>query len=144
MAALSLPVSDLQAGRWRHEMHRHSAGGRAAVTVTVAVLVVLGAGAGIARAAGAFGPHGSSGTGQARRRRRRSRWSGRTCRRQTPVTATLGYAGSYTVRGQGGGTLTWLPSPGQVIGQGQVLYQVDNGNPVVLLYGPVPAWRTLR
>jgi multidrug efflux pump subunit AcrA (membrane-fusion protein) len=60
----------------------------------------------------------------------------------TPVNATLGYAGSYTVRGQGG-TLTWLPSPGQVIRQGQVLYETGNGSPVVLLYGSVPAWRTL-
>jgi multidrug efflux pump subunit AcrA (membrane-fusion protein) len=61
---------------------------------------------------------------------------------QTPVTATLGYAGSYTVLGHGG-TLTWLPSPGQVIHQGQVLYKTDNGSPVMLLYGSVPAWRTL-
>ena len=30
-----------------------------------------------------------------------------------------------------------------MIGQGQVLYRVDNARPVVLLYGPVPAWRTL-
>jgi len=61
-----------------------------------------------------------------------------------PVTGTLGYAGSWTVRGQGGGTLTWLPHAGNVIRQGQVLYKVDNGSPVVLLYGPVPAWRTLN
>jgi multidrug efflux pump subunit AcrA (membrane-fusion protein) len=61
---------------------------------------------------------------------------------QTPVDATLGYSGSYTVLGHGG-TLTWLPSPGQVISQGQVLYKVDNGSPVVLLYGSVPVWRTL-
>jgi hypothetical protein len=47
---------------------------------------------------------------------------------QTPVTATLGYAGSYTVRGQGSGTLTRLPSAGQVIRQGQVLYQTGNGS----------------
>jgi hypothetical protein len=62
----------------------------------------------------------------------------------TPVTATLGYAGSWTVRGQGGGTLTWVPSAGRVIRQGQVLYRLDNGSPVVLLYGAVPAWRTLQ
>jgi hypothetical protein len=61
----------------------------------------------------------------------------------TPVTATLGYAGSYTVTGRGGGTLTWLPSAGQVIRQGQVLYKTGNGSPVVLLYGRVPAWRAL-
>jgi hypothetical protein len=61
----------------------------------------------------------------------------------TPVAATLGYAGSYSVTGQGSGTLTWLPQPGQVISQGQVLYETGNGSPVVLLYGTVPAWRTL-
>jgi hypothetical protein len=61
----------------------------------------------------------------------------------TPVTATLGYAGSYTVTGQGSGTLTWLPSPGQVISQGQALYKTDNGSPVALLYGSVPDWRAL-
>jgi hypothetical protein len=61
----------------------------------------------------------------------------------TPVSATLGYAGSWTVRGQGGGTLTRLPKAGQVIGQGQALYRVDNGSPVVLLYGSVPAWQAL-
>ncbi len=61
----------------------------------------------------------------------------------TPVTATLGYAGSYPVRGEGSGTLTWLPRPGRVVEQGQALYRVDNGLPVVLLYGRVPAWRAL-
>jgi hypothetical protein len=61
----------------------------------------------------------------------------------TPVTATLGYAGSYAVTGHGGGTLTWLPPAGQVIRQGQVLYQTGNGSPVVLLYGRVPDWRAL-
>jgi hypothetical protein len=61
----------------------------------------------------------------------------------TPVTATLGYAGSYTVTGRGGGTLTWLPPPGRVIGQGQVLYKTGNGSPVVLLSGRVPDWRAL-
>jgi hypothetical protein len=59
------------------------------------------------------------------------------------VTATLGYAQVYTVTGKGAGTLTWLPLAGLVIRQGQPLYRVDNGTPVVLLYGTVPAWRTL-
>jgi hypothetical protein len=61
----------------------------------------------------------------------------------TPVTATLGYAGSYPVWGQGGGTLTWLPSAGQVIRQGHALYKTGNGSPVVLLYGSAPDWRPL-
>jgi hypothetical protein len=62
---------------------------------------------------------------------------------QTRVNATLGYAGSYQVAGHGGGAITWLPAAGQVIRQGQVLYRVGNGTPVVLLYGRVPAWRAL-
>jgi Putative peptidoglycan binding domain len=62
---------------------------------------------------------------------------------QTSVNATLGYAGSYSVAGHGSGTITWLPAAGQVIRQGQVLYRVDNGTPVFLLYGAVPAWRAL-
>jgi hypothetical protein len=61
----------------------------------------------------------------------------------TSENATLGYAGSYTVTGKGSGTLTSLPSAGQVIRQGQVLYRVDNGTPVVLMYGSIPAWRNM-
>jgi hypothetical protein len=60
-----------------------------------------------------------------------------------PVSGTLEYAGSYTVLGQLPGTITALPAAGQVIRQGQVLYRVD-GNPVVLLYGATPAYRTLK
>jgi hypothetical protein len=61
----------------------------------------------------------------------------------TPVAGMLGYAGSYVVTGEGGGALTWLPPPGRVIRQGQVLYETGNGAPVALLYGSVPAWRAL-
>jgi peptidoglycan hydrolase-like protein with peptidoglycan-binding domain len=43
---------------------------------------------------------------------------------------------------QAPGTLTRLPAVGKVVRQGQALYQVD-GQPVVLLYGHVPAWRAL-
>ena len=59
-----------------------------------------------------------------------------------PVTATQGYAGNYTVINRASGTYTWLPAPGQVIKQGQSLYRLD-GNPVVLLYGSTPAYRSL-
>ena len=61
---------------------------------------------------------------------------------QTEVSATLGYAGSYTVVGGSSGTFTELPAVGQVVSQGQVLYRVDN-TPVVLLYGATPAYRSL-
>ncbi len=61
---------------------------------------------------------------------------------QTEVSATLGYSGTYTVVNQAQGTVTWLPSLGQVLSQGQVLYDI-NGSPVVLLYGSTPAYRAL-
>jgi peptidoglycan hydrolase-like protein with peptidoglycan-binding domain len=66
----------------------------------------------------------------------------RTLVSQTQVSATLADAGSYSVVNQASGTLTRLPAVGQVVRQGHALYQVD-GQPVVLLYGHVPAWRTL-
>jgi multidrug efflux pump subunit AcrA (membrane-fusion protein) len=110
---------------------------------TVLVLVVLAAGAGAAWAEGAFRTHGTSGAGQGAAPPATQRVVRENLSSQVPMTATLGYSGSYTVQGQGGGTLTWLPTAGQVISQGHVLYRVDNGTPVVLLYGSVPAWRTL-
>ncbi|MDE3092852.1 MAG: peptidoglycan-binding protein [Acidobacteriota bacterium] len=61
---------------------------------------------------------------------------------QTQVAATLGYTGNYTVVNQVGGIVTSLPSVGRVVTQGQVLYAV-NGEPVVLLSGSTPAYRTL-
>jgi Putative peptidoglycan binding domain len=61
---------------------------------------------------------------------------------RTSLNGTLGYAGEYTIAAQGHGTLTWLPAVGQVIREGGVLYRAD-GQPVVLLYGSTPAYRTL-
>jgi hypothetical protein len=61
---------------------------------------------------------------------------------QTQVPAKLGYAGSYSIVNQAQGTVTAVPTLGQVVSQGQVLYQVS-GAPVVLLYGAIPAYRAL-
>ena len=61
---------------------------------------------------------------------------------QSSVNGMLGYAGSYSMTNQAQGIYTWLPSVGQVIARGQVLYRVDQ-SPVVLLYGSVPAYRAL-
>ena len=112
--------------------------------IAVLLLVVLAAGIALAWRAGVLSQTRSAAAGQ----RGPSAPATALVTRQdieatTPVTATLGYAGEWTVLGRGGGTLTWLPSAGQVIRQGQVVYQTDNGTPVVLLYGTVPAWRSL-
>jgi peptidoglycan hydrolase-like protein with peptidoglycan-binding domain len=58
------------------------------------------------------------------------------------VAGTLGYQGAFSVVSQlGAGILTALPAPGDIIGRGQPLFALS-GQPVTLLYGGVPAWRT--
>ena len=112
--------------------------------VALSIVAVLLAGAVSAWRAGVFSPAGSSRRGE----QGAPAPAAAVVTRQgiaatAPLTATLGYAGSYHVRGRGGGTLTRLPSAGQVIRQGHGLYKIDNGSPVVLLYGGVPDWRPL-
>jgi hypothetical protein len=112
--------------------------------VALGIVVVVAAGAVAGWRAGVFSGSASPGAGQQGAPPPATQAVVReNLTATTPVSATLGYAGSYTVTGQGGGTLTSLPYAGQLIGQGQVLYQTDNGSPVVLLYGSVPAWRTM-
>ena len=119
--------------------------GRGRWAAAGAVVVVLAAGGVAAWRAGVFGPDGSPVAAAGGAPPAATRPVVREdLSATTAVTATLGYAGSYTVLGQGGGTLTWLPQTGQVIGQGQVLYETGNGSPVVLLDGSVPAWRALQ
>jgi hypothetical protein len=109
--------------------------------VAAGLVVVVGGGVAVAWAAGAFSSGTASGSAGLSAPNKKPVVL-RSLSSQTPVSATLGYAGSYTVLGHGG-TLTMLPSPGQVISQGHAIYGVDGGSPVVLLYGIVPAWRTL-
>ena len=111
--------------------------------VVLGIVLVVAAGVVSAWRTGVFSPAASSGTGQGAPAPATAAVTRQDLAAVTSVTATLGYAGSYPVAGQGGGTLTSLPPAGQVIGQGQVLYKTDNGSPVVLLYGSVPAWRYL-
>jgi Putative peptidoglycan binding domain len=128
------------------------AGGGLAVTkhprrwlgwIAVVAVVVVAAGLGGAEAAGVFRPQksGVSNSGYATATVAVTRGS---LTEQTQESGTLGSAGSYSVvvPGSGAGTFTWLPQAGSVIGQGQVLYDVDE-TPVVLLYGGVPAYRDL-
>ena len=62
---------------------------------------------------------------------------------QTDTEAgTLSYANPHTVYDRLSGTITWLPSVGQVIRPGGTLLRV-NGSPVILMNGNAPAYRTL-
>jgi len=58
------------------------------------------------------------------------------------VDGRLGYSGDYSVLSKSRGTLTWVPDIGKVIKEGETVYRVD-GDKVVLLYGPTPAYRDL-
>ncbi len=67
--------------------------------------------------------------------------------RQTLTSTTtfdgeLGYGVATTTANRLTGTITDLPEIGDVIKQGKPLYSVDD-QPVILLYGELPAYRTL-
>jgi multidrug efflux pump subunit AcrA (membrane-fusion protein) len=125
--------SGQQSGRW------HRRGGWAVLGV-----VVVAAGAVSAWRAGVFSPASPSGSGQqGAPAPATAAVTRQDVSATTPVSGTLGYAGSYPVTGLGSGSVTWLPSAGQVITQGHKLYTTNLTSPVVLLYGRVPGWRTL-
>jgi hypothetical protein len=111
--------------------------------VALSVAAVVAAGPVAAWRAGAFSPAATYGNGAGEPPPATRPVVRQDLSATTPVSATLGYAGSYQVTGHGAGTLTWLPPAGQVIRQGQALYKTGNGSPVVLLYGSVPDWRDL-
>jgi hypothetical protein len=135
-AGMSVPAEpDPGRGRRRRGRRVLAGGAAAAVAAAGVALAVTGPFAGAGHAGGGAAANGYPTSLSAIARE--------LLQSRTNVSATLGYAGSYTVAGHGGGTITWLPAPGQVIREGQVLYRVNNGTPVVLLYGRVPAWRTL-
>jgi hypothetical protein len=112
--------------------------------VAAGVIVVAAAAAAVVAGVGAFGNTDSPGAGTASSAYRTSTATVTrgSLTSQTQVAATLGDAGTYSVVNQAQGTITELPGAGQVVRQGQVLYRV-NGSPVMLLYGPVPAYRDL-
>jgi hypothetical protein len=115
----------------------------AAASLVAGLAIVVAVGVAAGWRAGIFAAGAAPGSGQAASPPATAVVARADIAAITPVAATLGYAGTWTVTGQGGGTLTWLPSAGRVIRQGQVLYRVDNGSPVVLLYGRVPDWRAM-
>jgi hypothetical protein len=119
--------------RPRRRPRRVQAGDVAAAAVVVVVGVVADPFRGPSRSTGYVGSSYPTATARVTLQSLSSR---------TQVDATLGDAGSYSAVNQAQGTITALPAIGQVVRQGQVLYRVG-GSPVVLLYGSVPAYRSL-
>jgi hypothetical protein len=131
---------EMTGGIWlRHRRRR-----RRRVLLVGGVVVVLAAAGGAAAGAGVFarsGHPGSGVVGNADPTGLATVTKG-SLSSQVQVNAALGYAGSYSVLNQASGTFTSLPSAGQVIRRGQVLYRVSNA-PVVLLYGSISVYRSL-
>ncbi|HYZ27908.1 MAG TPA: peptidoglycan-binding domain-containing protein [Thermoleophilaceae bacterium] len=100
------------------------------VAVGVVVATSVGGGGGGARAAGPS----RAGTAVVARR---------TLVDRQRVDGTLGYSGTRAVTNRLSGTITWLPRAGAVITPGHRLFEV-NGEPVVLMDGAMPAYRSLR
>ena len=122
----------------RHRRRRLLAG--VLVAVVVAAVVVL--------ATGAFGKHQKRATGVSDNSDPVSvtTVTQGTLSSQLSESGTLEYTTSggsdYSVVNQASGTYSKLPSAGEVFSRGNVLYRVSN-DPVILLYGNTPAYRSL-
>jgi len=129
-------------GRAAAEVHERRPRGRRWAVAAAVVVVVAGAAATLA-VTDPFRHNGSPGAGVGNAYHTATATvTLRSLTAQTQVTATLGEAGSYSVVNQAQGTITALPSVGQVVRPGHALYSVS-GDPVVLLRGTVPAYRAL-
>jgi peptidoglycan hydrolase-like protein with peptidoglycan-binding domain len=109
------------------------AGALALAVVAALAVVLLGSAAGGHHGAETGVPAGDTAASVTRR----------TLSESSTVDGTLGYGAALELYDRLGGTFTWLPSAGAVIGRGGTLWRIDD-RPVVLMYGSVPAYRTLK
>jgi membrane fusion protein, multidrug efflux system len=113
---------------------------RGSIIAGAAAVVVAGAGAAAAIGFGGASPGTASGSDLPP--------ATATVTRQTLVDTEkadgeLGYGATRTATGRLAGTITSMPAVGTVVKRGQALFAVDNSK-VVLLYGTLPAYRTLE
>src|SRR5260221_1885844 len=105
---------------------RRRRGRQVAAGLVVAVVVAAGA---VAWLSGVFRSPGAAGPGRGAASVPTAAVTREDLSAVTPVSGTLGYSGSYTVSGHGGGTLTQLPAAGKVIRDGRVLWRGEDGAP---------------
>lgn len=109
------------------------AGALAMAAAAVLAVVLLGSGSNAHRGSEAGVPAGDTTASVTRR----------TLSESSTVNGTLGYGATLELYDRLAGTYTWLPSVGAVIGRGGTLWRIDD-LPIVLMYGSVPAYRTLK
>jgi membrane fusion protein, multidrug efflux system len=112
---------------------------RGLTAIAFAVLLVAGA---LVLALGDSGGRGGAAAGSTAPSRATGTVERRTLVERLTATGTIGYAGETTVLARLSGTVTALPAVGATIRRGGRLYSVS-GEPVLLMYGTVPAYRTL-
>lgn len=117
---------------WRRRARTAAVIGAVLVVVAVGVLAAVGLGGGDGRRPAA---------------RRSAPAATARVTRQTVVQAVtlpgeLGYGPATPITLTASGTVTWLPQVGTTVSRGGTLLRVDD-QPVVLLYGSLPMYRTL-
>ncbi len=122
-----------QGSSGRRRLRWLAAGAVAVAAAAVLAVVLLGSGSSAHHGAETGVPAGDTTASVTRR----------TLSESSTVSGTLGYGATLELYDRLGGTFTWLPSVGAVVGRGGTLWQIDD-LPVVLMYGSVPAYRTLK
>jgi multidrug efflux system membrane fusion protein len=117
----------------RRRLRWLAAGALAIVVVAVLAVVLLGSGSGGHHGSDTGVPAGDTTASVTRR----------TLSESSTVDGTLGYGTTLELYDRLAGTFTWLPSVGAVIGRDGTLWRIDD-LPIVLMYGSVPAYRTLE
>ncbi len=125
------PVGDANGGSRRKRLAAVAAVLLAVIVVVVVVL--LSSGSSPRNTPGTGVPAGQTTTEVTRR----------TLTESSTVDGTLGYGTTLELYDRLSGTFTWLPAVGATIGRGETLWRVNN-QPVVLMYGSVPAYRALK
>lgn len=115
--------------------------GRRVALAAGLLLLALGAFAAVVVAGGDDGGGGGA-PADARGHAGTQRVERRTLVDRATLDGTLGYGSEAAAMDRLGGTITWLPAAGALIRPGRPLFAVD-GEPVILMDGRVPAWRTL-
>ena len=120
-------------GGTRRRRRLLAAGALIVVLAAVAAVVLVSSGSPSHKSSAGGVPAGETTTSVTRR----------TLSESATLDGTLAYGSSLELYDRLSGTYTWLPSVGSVIARGDTLWRVDN-LPVVLMYGTVPAYRTLK
>ncbi|MFF0033669.1 peptidoglycan-binding protein [Streptomyces avermitilis] len=119
---------------------------RTSLIVVIAIAVAAAAGA---ATTGVFGGDGSDvANASASTPPRTAKVQRTTLTRTETVDGNLGFGDASTVQapaaaGPGAGTVTWVPTAGDIVKRGGTVYKVDEQK-VPLLYGSVPFYRTMK